>query len=78
MTQASSALVGKAVSGTLMAKKHWEMVSWDVKAGYFLRAADLVSDKYRHKLVAAIMRGQGKTVRQADRDAAEVRPDLNS
>jgi len=36
----------------------------------FLKAADLMSTKYRHDMVAATMLGQGKTVFQAEIDAA--------
>ena len=43
---------------------------WNDRAAIFLKAADLASGKYRYKLVAATMLGQGKTVWQAEIDAA--------
>lgn len=47
---------------------------WDDRAAIFLKAADLVSGKYRYKLLAATMLGQGKNAWQAEIDAAaEVR-----
>lgn len=36
----------------------------------FLKAADLISGKYRYELMAATMLGQGKNVWQAEIDAA--------
>ena len=47
---------------------------WPDRAAIFLKAADLVSGKYRFKLLAATMLGQGKNAWQAEIDAAaEVR-----
>ena len=43
---------------------------WPDRAAIFLKAADLVSKKYRYKLIAATMLGQGKNVWQAEIDAA--------
>jgi 1-pyrroline-5-carboxylate dehydrogenase len=58
----------------MAAKTDWESLPWDDRAAIFLKAADLVSGKYRYKLIAATMLGQGKNVWQAEIDAAaEVR-----
>lgn len=47
---------------------------WNDRAAIFLKAADLVSGKYRYQLIAATMLGQGKNAWQAEIDAAaEVR-----
>jgi acyl-CoA reductase-like NAD-dependent aldehyde dehydrogenase len=43
---------------------------WNDRAAIFLKAADLVSGKYRYRLMAATMLGQGKNVWQAEIDAA--------
>jgi hypothetical protein len=43
---------------------------WGDRAAIFLKAADLISNKYRYKLMAATMLGQGKNVWQAEIDAA--------
>ena len=40
------------------------------KAAIFLKAADLVSKKYRFEIMAATMLGQGKNAWQAEIDAA--------
>ena len=47
---------------------------WNDRAAIFLKAADLVSGKYRYKIIAATILGQGKNAWQAEIDAAaEVR-----
>lgn len=40
------------------------------RAAVFLKAADLVSGKYRYDIMAATMAGQGKNTWQAEIDAA--------
>jgi len=40
-------------------------MSWIDKASIFLKAAELLSTKYRHLVNAATMLGQGKNVYQA-------------
>ena len=40
------------------------------RASVFLKAADLVSTKYRYEILAATMVGQGKNAWQAEIDAA--------
>lgn len=47
---------------------------WADRAAIFLKAAELVAGKYRYKIMAATMIGQGKNAWQAEIDsAAEVR-----
>ena len=66
--------MASAIEGALAAKKEWEALPWNDRAAIFLKAADLVSGKYRYKLMAATMLGQGKNAWQAEIDAAaEVR-----
>ncbi len=43
---------------------------WNDRAAIFLKAADLIASKYRYKVLAATMLGQGKNVWQAEIDAA--------
>ncbi|KAF5371286.1 hypothetical protein D9758_004244 [Tetrapyrgos nigripes] len=43
---------------------------WNDRAAIFLKAAELVSGKYRYELMAATMLGQGKNAWQAEIDAA--------
>jgi 1-pyrroline-5-carboxylate dehydrogenase len=72
--EADQATVAAAIDGALAAKGAWEALPWNDRAAIFLKAADLVSGKYRYKLLAATMLGQGKNAWQAEIDAAaEVR-----
>jgi hypothetical protein len=72
--EADEATVANAIDGALAAKAEWEALPWNDRAAIFLRAAELVSGKYRYKLMAATMLGQGKNAWQAEIDAAaEVR-----
>ncbi|KDR84224.1 hypothetical protein GALMADRAFT_236909 [Galerina marginata CBS 339.88] len=68
--EADEATVAKAIDGALAAKEEWESMPWNDRAAIFLKAADLVSGKYRYKLLAATILGQGKNVWQAEIDAA--------
>src|SRR6267154_2311301 len=58
--EADESTVSSAIEGALNAKAEWEAMPWNDRAAIFLRAAELVSGKYRYKLVAATMLGQGK------------------
>ena len=68
--EADTATVAAAIEGALAAKAQWEALPWPDRAAIFLKAADLVSGKYRYKLIAATMLGQGKNAWQAEIDAA--------
>lgn len=68
--EADEATVQAAIDGALAAKADWETMPWNDRAAIFLKAADLVSGKYRYKLLAATMLGQGKNAWQAEIDAA--------
>ena len=67
---ASSEDVNKAIEAALAAKPAWEGLSFADRAAIFLKAADLISTKYRYELMAATMLGQGKNAWQAEIDAA--------
>lgn len=67
---ATKADVEKAITTALKAKQTWQDMSFHDRASVFLRAADLVSGKYRYELMAATMLGQGKNAWQAEIDAA--------
>ncbi|KAL1923688.1 uncharacterized protein VTP21DRAFT_8668 [Calcarisporiella thermophila] len=67
---ADTLTVEKAVQGALTAKEKWEKMPWIDRAAIFLKAADLLSTKYRYKILAATMLGQGKNAWQAEIDAA--------
>jgi len=62
--------VEQAITAALNAKKDWEQFSWHERAAIFMRAADLLSTKYRFVLNAATMLSQSKNVYQAEIDAA--------
>ncbi|KDQ64108.1 hypothetical protein JAAARDRAFT_682954 [Jaapia argillacea MUCL 33604] len=68
--EADQATVANAIDGALAAKAEWESMPWNDRAAIFLKAADLVSGKYRYKLLAATILGQGKNAWQAEIDAA--------
>jgi 1-pyrroline-5-carboxylate dehydrogenase len=59
-----------AIESSLKAKQDWENTPFVDRAAIFLKAADLVSTKYRYELIAATMLGQGKNIWQAEIDAA--------
>lgn len=65
-----------AIKSSLAAKQAWEDMPWADKAAIFLKAADLVSGKYRFELMAATMLGQGKNAWQAEIDAAAEMADF--
>ena len=62
--------VHEAIDAALEARGQWQALTWDQRAAVFLKAAELVSGKYRQKLNATTMLGQSKNVYQAEIDAA--------
>lgn len=69
-TPDTEADVSAAIEAALKAKKSWQDTPFVDRAAIFLRAAELVSKKYRFELMAATMLGQGKNAWQAEIDAA--------
>ncbi|KAK5987389.1 L-glutamate gamma-semialdehyde dehydrogenase [Cladobotryum mycophilum] len=67
---ATPADVSKAIDAALAAKPAWESLPFADRAAVFLKAADLISTKYRYDIMAATMLGQGKNAWQAEIDAA--------
>lgn len=61
--------VSSAIDAALKAKAAWEAMSWENRAGIFLKAAELFAGPYRAKINAATMLGQSKNVYQAEIDA---------
>lgn len=59
-----------AVNAANNAKNDWMVLSWMERAAIMAKAAELISKKYRYKLNAATMLGQGKNVIQAEIDSA--------
>jgi 1-pyrroline-5-carboxylate dehydrogenase len=68
--EADQATIANAIDGALAAKADWENMPWNDRAAIFLKAAELVSGKYRYKIIAATILGQGKNAWQAEIDAA--------
>lgn len=62
--------VETAIHAALAAKESWENLSWEQRAAIFLKAAELISTKYRYKINAATMLGQSKNAYQAEIDSA--------
>lgn len=72
--KADEATVKGAIKDAVAAQKEWESMPWNDRAAIFLKAADLISGKYREQILAATILGQGKNAWQAEIDAAaEVR-----
>lgn len=69
-SQATPELVKQAIDSALKAKEEWERLPFADRAAVFLKAADLISGKYRYQVMAATMLGQGKNIWQAEIDAA--------
>ena len=68
--EADAALTRQAIEDALAAKEEWENMPWHDRAAIFLKAADLISGKYRYEIIAATILGQGKNAWQAEIDAA--------
>lgn len=68
-TNAGTRQIELAIESALEAKKGWEEMPWQERASIFLKAADLISQKYTYLLNAATMLGQSKNVYQAEIDA---------
>jgi 1-pyrroline-5-carboxylate dehydrogenase len=67
---ASDEDVSNAIRAALDAKECWMILSWIERAGIMIKAAELISKKYRYLINAATMLGQGKNLYQAEIDAA--------
>ncbi|KAI1776773.1 delta-1-pyrroline-5-carboxylate dehydrogenase 1 [Hypoxylon cercidicola] len=62
--------VNNAIDAALAAKPAWESLPFADRAAVFLKAADLISTKYRYEIMATTILGQGKNAWQAEIDAA--------
>ncbi|EGV65323.1 1-pyrroline-5-carboxylate dehydrogenase [Yamadazyma tenuis] len=69
VSQAEESDVLAAIAGAKAAKAEWMNTPWTDRAAIFLKAADLISTKYRTDMLAATMLGQGKNVYQAEIDS---------
>ncbi|CRG90787.1 1-pyrroline-5-carboxylate dehydrogenase [Talaromyces islandicus] len=69
-SNASKADVEIAITAALSARKDWAATPWADRASIFLKAADLISTKYRYEVMSLTMAGQGKNAWQAEIDSA--------
>jgi 1-pyrroline-5-carboxylate dehydrogenase len=61
--------VHSAINAALAAKEKWANIHWEERAAIFLRAAELISTKYRYHMNGTTMLGQSKNVYQAEIDS---------
>jgi len=69
-TPATQTEIEDAIKNALAVKEAWMNTPFTDRAAVFLRAAELISTKYRFEIMAATMMGQGKNAWQAEIDAA--------
>ncbi|HMJ12470.1 MAG TPA: L-glutamate gamma-semialdehyde dehydrogenase [Polyangiaceae bacterium] len=62
--------VERAVMAACEARQSWARTDFSTRAAVFLRAAELVSGRYRQRLNAVTLLNQSKTAQQAEIDAA--------
>jgi len=62
----------RAIQAAKDAKEGWQSMPWEHRAAVFLKAADLLSGKYRHRINAAVMLVHSKNPHQAEIDVAEL------
>jgi 1-pyrroline-5-carboxylate dehydrogenase len=62
--------VSKAIEAAMKARQAWADMTWENRANIFLRAAELISAKYRYHMNGTTMLGQSKNVYQAEIDSA--------
>ncbi len=62
--------VKMAIEAAIEAQRTWRSMRWEERCAIFLKAAELLANKYRYKLNAGAMLCAGKTVYQAEIDAA--------
>ena len=60
--------IADAIAAALQARKAWSETSWEQRAAVFLKAAELLTTKYRGLSNAATMLGQSKNAFQAEID----------
>jgi 1-pyrroline-5-carboxylate dehydrogenase len=65
---ASEKEVNMAIEAALEAHRTWSTISWVERLSITLKAAELISKKYRALMNAATMLGQGKNIYQAEID----------
>ncbi|MCF8229910.1 MAG: L-glutamate gamma-semialdehyde dehydrogenase [Bacteroidales bacterium] len=67
--QAGEKEIGMAIDAALKAHRQWSDLTWTIRASIMLKAADLISTKYRATINASTMLGQSKNIYQSEIDA---------
>ncbi len=67
--KAGKAEVELAIKAALEARKSWSDLAWTIRASILLKAAELLSTRYRSVISAATMLGQSKNIYQSEIDA---------
>uniref|UniRef100_A0A3Q0QVS8 Aldehyde dehydrogenase 4 family, member A1 n=1 Tax=Amphilophus citrinellus TaxID=61819 RepID=A0A3Q0QVS8_AMPCI len=67
---ADKELINKAIVASVAARKEWDLKPVEDRAQILFKAADVISGPRRAEILAKTMIGQGKTVVQAEIDAA--------
>ena len=67
--KAGPAEVRMAIDAAMAAHKQWSETDWTVRAAILMKAAELISTKYRALMNAATMLGQSKNFYQAEIDS---------
>ncbi|XP_017123998.1 delta-1-pyrroline-5-carboxylate dehydrogenase, mitochondrial [Drosophila elegans] len=65
-------LIQTAIDKSLEAQVKWDKTKLSERIDIWERAAELIAGKHRYNIMAATMLGQGKTLRQAETDVAEL------
>lgn len=60
--------INMAIDAAISAQKLWSNLAWTIRASILLKAAELISTKYRALINAATMLGQSKNIFQAEID----------
>ncbi len=68
--QAGAAEIQQAIAAAMAAKPAWASLRWEERAAIFLKAADLLAERYRFTMNAATMLSASKNAYQAEIDSA--------
>ena len=68
--QATEKEAKMAIEAAMAAKEEWMNLAWEERGSIMLKAAELISKKYRFQINAATMLGQSKNAFQAEIDSA--------
>lgn len=76
LSLADESHVGRAIDAALEARESWSRLPWWERITIFLRAAELITGKYRDEVNASTMLNQSKTFHQAEIDGVCELADL--